>query len=145
MISWGRQAAVRGRRQSNDQIIVGLANACAGRYLATPLWSMHERLLDATTRVKEVREFPVCATGRVLKAEGQKLCQGCVGQPYTRRKVRLMLNAIRRFMREEDGASAAEYALLLAIIALGMVAAGTNLGTKVTAALQGAADKIVIP
>ena len=56
-----------------------------------------------------------------------------------------MLNAIRQFVKEEEGASAAEYALLLAIIALGMITAGQALGTKVAAALQGAADKIVIP
>ncbi len=45
-----------------------------------------------------------------------------------------MLNAIRQFVKEEDGASAAEYALLLTLITLLLVAA---LGT-LDAAIQGA-------
>ena len=51
-----------------------------------------------------------------------------------------MLKHIVRFMRDEDGASAAEYALLLALIALGMVGAtqllGTNIGNAINAAAQ---------
>ena len=49
-----------------------------------------------------------------------------------------MLNVIRQFVKEEKGASAAEYALLLALVALGMVAAtqllGTNIGNAINAA-----------
>ena len=51
-----------------------------------------------------------------------------------------MLNVIRQFVKEEEGASAAEYALLLALVALGMVAAtqllGTNIGNAINAAAQ---------
>ena len=53
-----------------------------------------------------------------------------------------MLNAIRQFVKEEDGASAAEYALLLALITLGIVGAVTALGTSITTAL-GAASTVI--
>ena len=46
-------------------------------------------------------------------------------EPITKhiRKVNAMFNAICRFVKEEEGASAAEYALLLVIITLGIVGA----------------------
>lgn len=50
-----------------------------------------------------------------------------------------MLNMIRQFVKEEEGASAAEYALLLAIITLGIVGAVQLLGTNISAAINGAA------
>ena len=50
-----------------------------------------------------------------------------------------MLNIIRQFVREEEGASAAEYALLLVIITLGIVGAVTLLGTNITTAITTAA------
>lgn len=54
-----------------------------------------------------------------------------------------MLNVICRFVREEEGASAAEYALLLAIITLGIVGAVTLLGTNITNAINSAAGVLV--
>lgn len=51
-----------------------------------------------------------------------------------------MLNAICRFVRDEEGASAAEYALLLVIITLGIVGAVTALGNNITTAIQSAAN-----
>ncbi|MBI3807117.1 MAG: Flp family type IVb pilin [Nitrospirae bacterium] len=53
-----------------------------------------------------------------------------------------MLNAIRRFVKEEEGASAAEYALLLALISLFIVGAVTLLGTNIDAAIRAAAGVI---
>ena len=50
-----------------------------------------------------------------------------------------MLNAIRRFVKEEEGASAAEYALLLVLITLGIVGAVTVLGTNISSAINSAA------
>ena len=50
-----------------------------------------------------------------------------------------MLNAIRQFVKEEEGASAAEYAILLTLIALGMVAGTTLLGNNIGTALTNAA------
>lgn len=54
-----------------------------------------------------------------------------------------MLNAIRQFVKEEEGASAAEYALILAIITIGIVTAMTDLGTAITDAINGAKNEIV--
>jgi len=56
-----------------------------------------------------------------------------------------MLNAIRRFVKEEEGASAAEYALLLALISLFIVGAVTLLGTNIDTAVRNAANVIVPP
>jgi len=53
-----------------------------------------------------------------------------------------MLNAIRQFVKEEEGASAAEYALILAIISLGIVVAMQGLGTAITGAVTTAANTI---
>ena len=40
-----------------------------------------------------------------------------------------MFDAVKRFVRDEEGAVAIEYALLAALIALGIVVGATNLGT----------------
>jgi pilus assembly protein Flp/PilA len=56
-----------------------------------------------------------------------------------------MLNAIRRFVKEEDGASAAEYALLLALVCLGMIGAVGFLGTQIRDTINAAANLIVPP
>ena len=53
-----------------------------------------------------------------------------------------MLNSIRRFVKEEEGASAAEYALLLALITLGIVGAVTLLGNSISTALNTASGII---
>ena len=53
-----------------------------------------------------------------------------------------MLNAIRQFVKEEEGASAAEYALLLAIITLGIVLAVQGLGNAISGALNTASGTI---
>jgi pilus assembly protein Flp/PilA len=45
-----------------------------------------------------------------------------------------MLNAIRRFVKEEEGLAAAEYAILLTLIAVALIAAVTNFRN----AIQGA-------
>lgn len=54
-----------------------------------------------------------------------------------------MLNVIRQFVKEEEGASAAEYALLLVVITLGIVGAVNILGVNITAAITGAAATLV--
>jgi pilus assembly protein Flp/PilA len=53
-----------------------------------------------------------------------------------------MLNSIRRFVKEEEGASAAEYALLLAIITLGIIVAVQGLGTAISGAINTASNTI---
>lgn len=53
-----------------------------------------------------------------------------------------MLNPIRQFMKEEEGASAAEYALLLALVSLFIVGAVTVLGNNIATAINAAAGVI---
>jgi pilus assembly protein Flp/PilA len=62
--------------------------------------------------------------------------------PLGKRRLMTMLNAIRQFVKEEEGASAAEYALLLALItvALGLVIGG--LSGAINGAVVGATNAI---
>jgi len=60
----------------------------------------------------------------------------------TIRKVNAMLNFICQFVKEEEGASAAEYALLLVVITLGIVGAVTLLGGNITTAINTAAGTL---
>ena len=53
-----------------------------------------------------------------------------------------MKNFLKNFVRDESGASAAEYALILAIIGGGIALAAGNLGTAISGAIQTAADDI---
>ncbi len=53
-----------------------------------------------------------------------------------------LVGFLSRFWREEDAAAAAEYALLLAIIAAGLAIAAGTLGTAISNALDNAADCI---
>ena len=48
----------------------------------------------------------------------------------------------RNFLRDESGASAAEYALIIAIVGVGIGAAALALGNNVTAAVGNAADDV---
>jgi len=52
------------------------------------------------------------------------------------------LKFIDAFSRDERGAAAAEYALLLAIIAAGLAVAAGTLGTAISNALDNSADCI---
>ncbi len=49
---------------------------------------------------------------------------------------------LARFLREENGAAAAEYALLLAIIAAGLAISAGTLGTAISTAMDNASDTI---
>ena len=53
-----------------------------------------------------------------------------------------MLNFIHSFIRDESGAAAAEYALILAIVGAGIAVAVTNLGTAISTAINNAQSKI---
>ena len=52
------------------------------------------------------------------------------------------MSFIRNFVRDESGASAAEYALIIAIVGVGIGAAALALGNNVTAAIGGAANDV---
>lgn len=49
---------------------------------------------------------------------------------------------LSRFWRDEDGASGAEYALLLAIVAAGMAAAAGTLGEAIALAMDNSSNCI---
>jgi pilus assembly protein Flp/PilA len=53
-----------------------------------------------------------------------------------------MTKFFREFLRDESGASAAEYALILAIVGAGIGGAALVLGNNVDAAISGAAGKV---
>ena len=53
-----------------------------------------------------------------------------------------MLNAIRQFVKEEEGVAAAEYAILLTLIALALVTAVTGLQGAISGAFTRAAGII---
>jgi pilus assembly protein Flp/PilA len=52
------------------------------------------------------------------------------------------MKMIQKFFREEDGASAVEYGLLVALIAVVLIGAVTALGTQTSTKMQSAADAI---
>ncbi|MFN7026362.1 MAG: Flp family type IVb pilin [Pseudorhizobium sp.] len=53
-----------------------------------------------------------------------------------------MKTFLKNFIADESGASAAEYALIIAIVGVGVGAAALALGNNVTAAIGGAADDV---
>lgn len=56
-----------------------------------------------------------------------------------------LTTAIRRFVRDDEGATMAEYALLIAVIALVAVAGAKTLGTNLNTRLNAAATAIATP
>ena len=52
------------------------------------------------------------------------------------------LQKIVTFLWDEEGASAIEYALLVALIALAITAGATTLGTKISAMFNSAANQL---
>lgn len=52
----------------------------------------------------------------------------------------LVLKAYARLVADERGAQAIEYAIILGLMTIALVAALTNLGTETDAAMQRAAD-----
>ena len=53
-----------------------------------------------------------------------------------------MRNIIQSFIRDESGAAAAEYALILAIVGAGIAVAAANLGTAISTAINTAQSQI---
>ncbi len=53
-----------------------------------------------------------------------------------------MKNFLKSFIADESGASAAEYALILAVVGAGIVVAAGYLGGQITRAISGAGDAI---
>jgi pilus assembly protein Flp/PilA len=57
-------------------------------------------------------------------------------------RINTMLNVIRQFVKEEEGVAAAEYAILLTLIALALTVAVTGLETAISGAFTRAAGII---
>ena len=53
-----------------------------------------------------------------------------------------MLNQIMRFVKEEDGATAVEYGLMVSLIAAVIITAVTAIGTNLTTVFNGVAGKL---
>ena len=53
-----------------------------------------------------------------------------------------MTNFLKNFAADESGASAAEYALILVVVGLGIVTAGVAHEGAISGAMQGTADTI---
>ena len=53
-----------------------------------------------------------------------------------------MTNFIKTFIRDESGASAAEYALIIAIVGVGIGAAALALGANVKEAIGNSSDEV---
>jgi len=56
-----------------------------------------------------------------------------------------MTKLIRNFVRNESGAAAAEYALILAIVGAGIGVAAYNLGTAISSSMNDAATCMATP
>ncbi|WP_390583293.1 Flp family type IVb pilin [Erythrobacter sp. MTPC3] len=52
------------------------------------------------------------------------------------------MNTIKNFVRDESGASAAEYALILAIVGAGIAGAALTLGNAISGSMSSAASTI---
>jgi pilus assembly protein Flp/PilA len=53
-----------------------------------------------------------------------------------------MRNFLKSFLRDESGAAAAEYALILAIVGAGIALAASNLGKAISSAINTAQGQI---
>lgn len=53
-----------------------------------------------------------------------------------------MTNFVRNFFRDEAGAAAAEYALILAIVGAGIAGGAYYLGDKINDAMRATGDKV---
>jgi pilus assembly protein Flp/PilA len=52
------------------------------------------------------------------------------------------MNTIARFANDESGATAIEYGLIAALIAVGIIAAATTLGTNLSGVFNRVSDKL---
>ena len=55
-----------------------------------------------------------------------------------------MLNAIRRFVKEEDGLAAAEYAIMLTLIAVALIVAVTAFRVAIEGAFTAATNALIL-
>lgn len=53
-----------------------------------------------------------------------------------------MTKFITKFVKDESGATAIEYGLIAALVAVGIIAAATTLGTNISATFKKVSDKL---
>ncbi len=56
-----------------------------------------------------------------------------------------MTSILKRFAKDESGATAIEYGLLASLIAVAIIAGATALGTSLNSTFQGISSKITAP
>ncbi len=54
------------------------------------------------------------------------------------------MNTLKRFIKDESGATAIEYGLIAALIAVGIIVAVTTLGDNLTATFDAVSEKLVV-
>ncbi|ADR51897.1 pilus assembly protein [Candidatus Liberibacter solanacearum] len=54
----------------------------------------------------------------------------------------MRINIIRKFLQDESGATAIEYGLLAALVAVAIIASVTTLGTKLSATFKRVGDSL---
>ncbi|MGE5512288.1 MAG: Flp family type IVb pilin [Bacteroidota bacterium] len=52
------------------------------------------------------------------------------------------MKSLNRFLKDESGATAIEYGLIAALIAVAIITAATNVGSEIGKTFQGVADKL---
>ena len=77
----------------------------------------------------------------VLEA-GLEMAQALRGAEGIPMKGLVMKQSLLNFLRDESGAAAAEYALILAIVGAGIAIAAKNLGTAISSAINNAQSNV---
>jgi|SRR6187551_1719983 len=100
---------------------------------------MRSRPLAAKTRGKGGEGIPAWAhsIAQWLKRNGMEYCK-TKNINIEKRKVTTMMQVIRQFVKEEEGLAAAEYALLLTLIAVALITAITAFKNAIAAAFNSA-------
>jgi Flp pilus assembly pilin Flp len=93
----------------------------------------------------ETHRFPPTARRRAAHADHgvPRSIYGCLYRAdpanaaygHQRGKVMQLIQSLQRFIRDEEGASAVEYGLILSLLVLGLAAGATSLRTAINAAL----------
>jgi pilus assembly protein Flp/PilA len=95
------------------------------------------------TENRAIIPLPLLANKRKVNAAASDAAKVAGGLAHTVEGGSMSrLTRVMRFLKDEDGASAAEYALILAVIGAGIGAAAVYLGDNIAAALNDAADCI---
>ena len=64
-------------------------------------------------------------------------------KPWPRDSVGMTMKTIARFLKDDSGATAIEYGLIAALIAVAIIAAATMLGNGLSGLFSGVAGKLV--